>query len=237
MTFAQLRRTLKTRRFTLQQPWCIYDINAHGQRVRKTAFLHGACSPTINPDVFPTPSTPDEKNDAIEILLMDNRGKESAKQNANHVLESKTYTPTGELAGAISGSPIMAKVSTSIKRQSYDLLNRLVLIDLRRDNATQQLTAFQHNAFGETTADGPGGNGEIKELKYELKTTPSKLKSTPARSTSQWPVYQIDNAGRLTNTNDQKSPMVHFYDLSGAETAVLTSATMDLSVVTAADCA
>ena len=53
---------------------------------------------------------------------------------------------------------------------------------------------------------------------------------------NRWPLYrQFDQSGRVVNTNDQKSNLIHFYDLTGQETATLSSAITDLSKITIAD--
>jgi YD repeat-containing protein len=205
-----------------------YDgMNAHGQKVRKIEYLSGAGSASTAPDKLPTPLLPDEKQDKEELKQADSRGKISAQQNAGGHLERMTYTSTGETARtywALTNYQESAHLDE--KRQSYNARDQVILVDLRRDDVSQRRTALLYNAFGETVAEGPGDD------KRDEKSTPTASLIAPGKSTAQWPLYRTVNAmGQVINTNDQKIPQIHCYDLSGAQTALLVSPTMDLSVV------
>ena len=137
-------------------PLIYYGVNAHGQRVRKIAYLNGAMDSKIDPAVWPKPIDPDPTADAVEIQLTDNRGKIIVQKAINGRLETKTYNETGQLArhyGPLSNYP--DKVHLDEKRMIYDAMDRTIIIDLRRDNISQQQTALLINVFGESIAEGP----------------------------------------------------------------------------------
>ena len=190
-------------------PLTDFGVNCHGQTVRTTMYHQGTAAADLS--ALPTPKAPDD-DDRVTQEFFDIRGLSARTIDAEGVTVTFTRTRTGKVQAQSQpltnwkGHSSETETHTVEQRYVYDILDREVSQSHVMDGEVQYTTQRCYNVFGQSVAEGPGG---------EL-----------------FPAFSRYVVGQEVYCNDQGVVTIKLFDLANRQTATLQSPTDDLSQVT-----